>query len=289
MAETHLNRLKNISFITAHFHDFRWTERLLRQLAATMPAEAITEILVIDQDRTDSSRARLAALHPKVRVVQYPRDERFFRALGHDHPAVLNQAVQAAQGDWICVFDSDAHPIRAGWLAACEAVLRDHDAILAEDPQRPGLSHPCFMLFPRQSVQLPLRFDEGLLEERAQFAGGPLRTDTGREIARQLTQAGQGVHVAAAAWAFDGQWGSLYLDCVYHHGSGSFKGGDKTLTRQLTWEHRLFEAWVLERGEYRLRGAARGVYQVRSAAWDLRNKLVKGFRLLRSPAHSRAA
>jgi hypothetical protein len=42
----------------------------------------------------------------------------------------------------------------------------------------------------------------------------------------------------------------------------------------LTWEHEFFEQWVLNRGEYELRGTARGVYQFKSTAWDLRNKAV---------------
>src|SRR5208337_1308530 len=164
--------------ITAHFHDFRWTELLLRRLGAGIPADSIRETLVIDQDRTPQSRARLAALDPLVRVVQYPKDERFFELLGHDHPVVLNQAIQDAQGEWVCLFDSDAHPIRAGWLSTCVGILQNHDAILAEDPCRPGMSHPCFMLFRQRHTSLPLRFDEGLLEMKS--SSGRVANDTGR-------------------------------------------------------------------------------------------------------------
>lgn len=273
--------LKDITVITAHFHDFRWTEMLLRQLRATTPADSVREILIIDQDRTPQSCARLTALDPLIRVVQYPKDERLFELLGHDHPAVLNQAIKEAQGEWVCLFDSDAHPVRAGWLSTCDEVLKHYDAILAEDPCRPGLSHPCFMLFQRRHASLPLRFDEDLLE--MQSPSGPVaeHNDTGRMIRQQLIDAGQRVHLAGPGRAFDGNWGILYLDCVYHHGSGSFKGGNELLTRHLSWEHEFFEKWVLNRGEYKLHGLPRRVYQLKSTAWDLRNKAVTVLRVCR--------
>src|SRR5579871_5840385 len=172
--------LKNISILTAHFHDFRWTELLLRKLRETTAPGLIGEILIINQDRTASSHDRLAQLDPRVHVVQYPREENLFQLLGHDHPAVLNRVINEAQGDWICLFDSDAHPLHDGWLSRCSELLQSHDAILAEDPRLPGLTHPCFMLFARNCVNLPLLFDEGLLATQGNLRPVAERIDTGR-------------------------------------------------------------------------------------------------------------
>jgi glycosyltransferase involved in cell wall biosynthesis len=271
--------LKNISFITAHFHDFGWTEMLIRQIRATTPADCIREIIIIDQDRSLHSRARLSASDSLIRVVQYPKEKALFKLLGHDHPAVLNQAIKEAQGDWICLFDSDAHPIKSDWLSSCAEILKKHDAILAEDPLRPGMSHPCFMLLQRKHTSLSLRFDEGLLEMQSASGQVAERNDTGRMIRKQLVAAGEQVYLAEPDRAFDGSWGSFYLDCVYHHGSGSFKGGNELLKRHLTWENRFFENWVLNRRKYKLHGLPRRVYQFRAIAWDLRNKALTAVRL----------
>jgi hypothetical protein len=270
-----------ISFVTAHFHDFQWTELLLRRIRATTPVDAIREIIVIDQDRTAESRKRLLALDPLLRVLQYPREERLFQVLGHDHPAVLNQIMAQVRGDWICLFDSDAHPTKTGWLSDCAALLNSYDAILAEDPRRPGMSHPCFMLFQRRHAAAPLLFDEGLLEMPSLPGRVAEKNDTGRMIRRQLVDAGQRVYLAAPTRAFDGQWGDVYLGCIYHHGSGSFKGGDDLLARQVTWRHEFFENWVLNQRGYKLIGKERVAYQIKTFIWNLRNKVVTALRLLR--------
>jgi len=113
--------------------------------------------------------------------------------------------------------------------------LEGFDAIVAECPGKPGHSHPCFMLFSVQYCKHNLSFDEGLFSEKI---------DTGRLIGRQLVQAGAKVYFAAATRCFGGMWGYLYLNSIYHHGNGSFSGGDDRLRSQLNWKHLFFGNFV---------------------------------------------
>jgi len=231
------------SFITTHFYDVAWTERLIRQLRRTTPDEAIAEILVVDQDRTPASAERVSALDPAVRVVQYPRSPRHFEWTRHDHAAVLNRAVTEARGELVCLFDSDAHPTTPAWWPQVMELLNSHDAVLAREPGT-DFSHPCFMVFP--ATQGPgLRFDQDLFTEH--------HRDTGRLIARQLTDRGQRVCLLTPEDAFGGRFGSVYLGCIYHHGKGVFAGvDDPLLQRQIGWEHRWYRARVLEDKTYDL-------------------------------------
>jgi hypothetical protein len=231
------------SFITTHFHDVGWTERLIGQLRRTTPPEAIGEILVVDQDRTPDSARRLSVLDPAVRVIQYPRSPKHFEWTRHDHAAVLNRAVTEARGGLICLFDSDAHPITAAWWPRVTELLHSYDAVLAQE-RGTDLSHPCFMVFP--AAEGPgLRFDEDLFTEH--------HRDTGRMIARQLRERGQRVCLLPPEDAFEGRFGSVYLGCIYHHGKGVFAGvDDPLLQRQIGWEHRWYRARVLEDGTYEL-------------------------------------
>jgi hypothetical protein len=231
------------SFVTTHFHDFAWTARLIRQLRATTPPDAFAEILIVDQDRTRASAERLAALDRAVRVLQYPRSPKHFEWTRHDHAAVLDRAVREARGPLVCLFDSDAHPISAEWWPRVVALLDAYDAVLAQE-QGTDFSHPCFMVF--AAAEAPaLRFDQDLFTEQ--------HRDTGRMIGQQLRDRGQRVRLVAPENAFRGQFGSLYLGCIYHHGKGVFAGvDDPLLQRQIGWEHRWYRARVLEDETYDL-------------------------------------
>lgn len=231
------------SFITTHFHDLAWTERLIRQLRNTTPEAAIAEVLVVDQDRTRASAEQLAALDRAVRVVQYPESPRHFEWTRHDHAAVLNRAVAEARGELICLFDSDAHPMNAAWWPRMMALLHSCDAVLARE-RGTDLSHPCFMVF-AASQGTGLRFDQDLFTEQ--------HRDTGRMIGQQLRDRGQRVCLVPPEHAFGGRFGSVYLGCIYHHGKGLFAGvDDPLLQRQIGWENRWYRARVLEDETYQL-------------------------------------
>lgn len=237
--------MNDITLITTHFKEFRWFHIWLRQIIKSTPPEIIREILVIDQDRTEESRRKLANMDKRIRVLQYPVSSCHFSAVGHDHANVLNETLPQAKGEIICLFDSDAYPINDSWVQHCDALLRDNDAILAACHDNPAYSHPCFMVLRRNLVTTPLSFDDGL------FTRG---IDTGRHVVNQLREQGAKVALVQPSVGFSGCWGSLYLKSIYHHGSGSFHAGSKQFTSQLSSLHHYFTRRVFNETTYTLSG-----------------------------------
>jgi hypothetical protein len=215
-------------------------------------------------DRTPASRRRLERLHTKIRVIQYPKSERHFQWTRHDHGAVLNRAVMEAVGLWICLFDSDAHPIRKGWVAVCEEILQTHDAIAAADIRQNGWTHPCFMVLQKRHIKLQLQFDAELFINC---------TDTGRLIGKQLREKGERVYLATPSPAFLGYYGDIFLGIIYHHGKGSFSGVDDPLVQnQISGDSNYFRNQVLLRRNYQMTDLAWIYFAARRVA----RKLIRG-------------
>jgi hypothetical protein len=237
--------VEQISFVTAHFSDFGWTELWLKRIKENTPSSAILEFLIINQDRTEESKNRLESLDPRIRVVQYPKSERHFAITGHDHAAVLNAVMHDARGQYICLFDSDAHPTSPKWFTTCEQLLNQYDAVLAQEPYQlsSSLSHPSFMLFRKEHTKLSLAFDDLLFEQEV---------DTGRTIYAQLCRHGLKVFLAPATRAFNGRYGIYYLDSVYHHEHGSFHAAGERLTSQLGFGDAFFRNIVVSKKRYTL-------------------------------------
>lgn len=259
MVDTRLKAVTDVSFITAHFHDFDWIQCWLDRIIHFTDYDLIREFLVVNQDRNKDSNAKLAQLDRKIRVLEYPRNERLFTKQGHDHAHVLNLALKEAQGKFICVMDSDCHPISSDWLNKCEALLQIFNAIAAVDYYQYRnnstlLTHPCFLLFDREAINFPLFFDEGLFEGNM---------DTGRLIGKQIEQAGRSVYYAHPKKAFSSHWGFVYLDSIYHHERGSYSGGDERLRRQNDWRQAFFKKIVIKKERYDLSKAESFYYQFR--------------------------
>ena len=236
-----------MALLTAHYGDPFWVDLLLRKGRLAFPRLRDEDVYVIDQDRTPTSAERLRSLLGGVQILRYPRSEPHFETTGHDHANVLNLAVRDIDADVLVLFDSDAHPIHSGVGATVERLLEEHDAILAAHSSEGTFSHPSFMVFGPAVDRSSLYFDRDQLERRV---------DTGRKIYEQVHALGMRALLLRPAPAFDGLWGTLYLDrSVYHHGSGSFAStADPRFLRQVaTWrrEERFFR-----------RKAARGVYEV---------------------------
>jgi hypothetical protein len=231
-----------ITFITAHFSDLQWTSFWYKRIRETIPSGLSVEFIIINQDRTIKSTQRLRELGEYIRVVEFPRSEKHFEATGHDHAAVLNKVLQLANGHYISIWDSDAHPLSSGWLDACMSILNDFDAIVAPDDRNPNYSHPCFMFLQKKHLAMNIQFDELLFEQGV---------DTGRMVVAQLRNNGQKVKVLSSVRAFDGMWGTIFENSVYHHGSGSFAGGGERLRSQIDWRNAYFRDYVITNGRYR--------------------------------------
>lgn len=159
-------------------------------------------------------------------MVEYAPHPAQVRALGHDHPQALNKAIREPHStSHVLVMDSDALPIADAWLNRLAGDLAGGASVMARDPSKWGLSHPCLMAIPVNCLA-GVDFAEGCEE---------LGIDTGRLVALQLSKAGRRVVLLEPDVGFSGHHGFTYLGgSVYHHGSGSFGSStDSRLLRQV--------------------------------------------------------
>jgi hypothetical protein len=216
---------KNLGFtlVSAHFGDLFWIEHLAAQVVSE---PAIERVIFIDQDRSADTAQRLGTLPVRPEVVSFQKDAEQIDLTGHDHPASLDKCLKLNfTTSHVILLDSDCFPVASNWLDRVRLALVDHDAIVARDPKKFGLSHPCFMVLPTFALSR-LNFSEGLVE-----AG----IDTGRLVGLQLRKLGHRVYWDAPSRAFRGKRGDFYLDgALYHHGSASFASSeDAKLTSQV--------------------------------------------------------
>lgn len=255
--------INNISFVTAHFFDFEWTEMLVNNIINFTDPKKIKEILIINQDRSLESHNRLVDINPKVKVVEFPKSVNHFQVQGHDHAAVLNCAMKKVNGEYVCIFDSDAHPINNSWLLTCEEIFKYYDAILALVPGSAIRTHPCFMMMKNSCINAPISFDEGLFTDNE---------DTGRLVGKQLLNHGYKIYFAQPNRAFNGLWGSFYLNVIYHHKSASFSGADdERITRQVIWKNKFFKQYVINKHRYELNSFEYFKYKVKKILMKKRN------------------
>lgn len=252
--------MDSISFITAHFSDFDWTRCWLDRIIRYTDSSLIHEILIINQDRTIKIYEKLSRLNQKVKVLEYPANETIIAKQGHDHAYVLNLAVQEAQGKYVCIMDSDCHPISRQWIGECQSLFQEFDVIAAVDyyklkNESQLLTHPCFLMFYRQAIDFPIRFDEGLFEQNV---------DTGRLIGKQMEKAGKMIYYAIPEKSFNSYWGFVYLRSVYHHERGSYRKADIRLRKQIDWRQRFFKNIVISKERYYLSKSESFYYQLRS-------------------------
>jgi len=217
-----------VSVLTTHFRAFEWTEFLFRRLARTVPTATV---YVIDQDRSAESRARLES--SGATVLTYPPSAEHIAITGHDHAYVLNRAVRDLPDGELVIFDSDCHPCADDFDQRLRNRLDGAPAVLALD--RKGRSHPCFMAFGGEVDRDRLRFDAGLFDEP--------HLDTGRAIGEQVA----GADLLPPSRGFGGRHGTVYMDAVYHHGSGSFhRSDDPRHQAALDWRDDFFRSLVLQ-------------------------------------------
>lgn len=206
---------RTYTVVSCHYGDLFWIRHMLNQIAKHSDGR-VKEIVLVDQSR--HMKAELEALPGVSRVLEFEPDSAQMAVEGHDHPASLDRAVSTIPftTTHVIVMDSDAFPVQDGWLDRLE------DISLALVPGSSSSTHPCLMAFPVRLASA-VNFSEGFLE-RAQRKGAP---DTGRRVGAQLQATGEKVTLLTAEPAFNGYRGSFYLDgAFYHHGHGSFLGGD---------------------------------------------------------------
>lgn len=239
--------MNDICFLTAHYHDFDWTKYLISQINNYTDKALIREFLIINQDRTVKSREKIAKFDEKVKILEYPENQKYIVKQGHDHAYVLNLGIKEASGIYLCLFDSDCHPFSNAWLENCAKILRDYDAIAAVDyyqsrKSRITLTHPCFLFLNLTKLTISLSFDQGLFSDNV---------DTGRLIGQQLEAAGLKVFYSIPQQAFRSYWGFIYIDTIYHNQRGSYKfNKDSRLQNQIDWQQDFFKRIVIKKHRY---------------------------------------
>jgi len=204
-----LRNPQSFTVITCHFGDLFWINHLVNSIRKQSNNQ-ILKIIVIDQSR--SSERELLSIGGVDEVITFPLNELEILALGHDHPSALNRAIRELTFDstHVLILDSDCFPIDNKWL---EHLSNSSEVTLAQDPNKWGLSHPCFMKIPTDIVR-NLNFSEGTLE---------LGIDTGRLIGLQTINLGLNPKMLIPKKGFDGSHGDLYLqETILHLGSSSF-------------------------------------------------------------------
>lgn len=263
---------RTYTVISCHYGDLFWIRHMLGQLEKHSRG-LIKEIVLVDQSR--SMHDELASLPGVTRVLEFEPDADQMAVEGHDHPASLDRALAATQfaTSHVIVMDSDAFPVRDGWLDYVD------DISLALVPGSTSSTHPCLMIFPSRCASL-VSFSEGFLE-RATRKGAP---DTGRRVGVQLAQSGEDVTLLKAEPAFNGYRGSFYLHgAYYHHGHGSFLAGDHDQYKGFVSEasEMLYRRRVLQ-GRFTLTPLDISGLFIRYVWRRLRNRV---YFLLRGPSH----
>lgn len=211
---------KTYTFITCTFGDPFWINLLLERLNS-FAEEDVPSILVVDQNRTATPLTAPAC--PRAEIISFEPNLEQIAMHGHDHASSLNAAIRREfKTSHVVVIDSDCLPTGDNLLQVLAAYS---EPVLAGDPAKHGLTHPCFMVFPVQDIE-HLDFEEGFME---------IGIDTGRLVGLQLSQAGSNPKIVLPSQAGWGR-GHQYLDgAVYHHGSGSMLSSpDSRLSKQVS-------------------------------------------------------
>lgn len=271
MVDPGVSIITDITFITAHFRDFDWIKSWVKRIVQFTDYNLIRELLIINQDRNSKSRAKLQALDSKVRVLEYPVNQKYFDKQGHDHAYVLNLATEEAQGQFVCIMDSDCHPFSSDWIKGCEARLQENDAVAAVDYYQLKnnsnlLTHPCFLLINRTILDFPLSFDQDLFDQNM---------DTGRLIGKQLELAGRKVSYVVPKKAFRTYWGFIYIDSIYHHERGSYAKSESRLQKQIDWRQNFFKRIVNNHGRYDFNKIEFFYYRIRYLKRPTMQKILK--------------
>lgn len=207
-----------VSVLSASFGDPVWIKQLVKRLLSQQAAESISEIVVVDQDRSSYlSDLFQSREFGKVRVVDFPRDLEAEALMGHDHGPSLNAAMKLQfSGSHLLILDSDMVPTDGQFLSAMESELREWDCVMAQNGRK-GLSHPCLMAFP-VFLAPSLDFTEGMRE---------VQLDTGRLVALQAKRAGLSVRLLEPEPAFGGLAGHSFLSGrIFHFEQGSFPSSE---------------------------------------------------------------
>jgi hypothetical protein len=250
-----------IDFLTVHFGRSRWTELLVESIrnCAADSRISLGTIHIVDNSRdgwiTDRFRNTSDLLFH-----EFPVNEDQMKHYFHDHPGSLARGVGESGADILVILDCDAHIIDEKFLTyvANKFVGEGYDAITAPDTRYPdaALSHPCFLALAKAARQYTLPFDSRDLDSDR---------DVGRLIRKFLVDKGLRVYVPERKRPFDGCWGEIFDDQVYHHGSATFRDSkEPEVSKQVDRYAWIFERAVLKYRRLQLSGFEKWYLRIHS-------------------------
>ena len=201
----------------------RWIELCLDQIARHTSRPGTT-IHVWNNNVDDAAVPAILDRHPGARLVQADPAER----LAHPHAVPLQRLYEEVRGDvrWIVTLDSDAFPIRSGWLdRLIDGVARHGIGGVWRDELRRGIvpyvHASCLCTSVEFIEQHGLRLDH--VEAGG---GGSQRLDTLGLLTKVARESG----MTPYKWRRSNRReihrliGGVYGDWIYHHGAGSRVG-----------------------------------------------------------------
>ncbi len=176
-----------------------------------------TRVLVVDNGSGDGSIEALQAI-PNVQVVRLPSNA--------GHGAALDIGVSKVRTDIVVTLDSDAIPLRDGWLDLAVDPVRSGRARIAGARSSREFAHPVYLAthtldFIRCGWSFQIFLLPGVRGETAQW--GVDAWDTGELMSKQVRP--EELALIDAGPVRPDIPGGFVSDVVYHHGGVTREGG----------------------------------------------------------------
>ena len=220
-AKARLGRLRpGVTVVVVNWNTVDVTADVIRAVQRLSPPD--TSVLLIDNGSSDGSRERFASW-PGIRTLFLPSNA--------GHGVALDLGVCLAGTRLTVTLDSDAIPLRPGWMEPVIGLLRDGSAVLAGLRSSRGFVHPVFLAvdtatFVRRSLSFQVHREH---VDGAPDNWGVDAWDTGELLSRSLGPTM--VHlVSPTPNQADGLPGMTTAGVVYHHG-GVSRDGDGAVSQ----------------------------------------------------------
>ena len=168
-----------------------------------------TEVIIVDNASSDTSRAWLRANRHRLRPVLLPRNIY--------HGPAMDLGFLLSRTEYVVALDVDAFPIRADWLDVLLAPLQDKATVSGAGALR-GYAHPCCLAMRLERfVRRRHTFQPHAGEWRPERLGIE-EWDTGESISRREGE-GKVALLPRTSSLGPGHLGSVFGDVVFHNGA----------------------------------------------------------------------
>lgn len=174
-------------------------------------------ILICDNGSTDGSREALKA-NAEVDTLLLPTNV--------GHAVAMDLALCVVKTDIAVALDSDALPLREGWLDPAVDPIRDGHVVLSGTRSSRDFVHPVFMAidvraFVTEGLSFQLHYEPGVTGESAEW--GVDGWDTAELMSHQVGM-DRLAFIDGEPAVGDSLRGGMVGDLVYHHGGVTLRG-----------------------------------------------------------------